>query len=121
MKNRRVWILAAAILIAAVVAWRWFGRTPTQAEEQDRAERSAGTITAAVVTVERMSVTREFKQEADLALELAQSRYNLGLSSMVEFSPAELQKTEADVSDTAARYQFESTRRTLKYATGILK
>jgi outer membrane protein len=70
---------------------------------------------------ERMSVTREFKQEADLALELAQSRYNLGLSSIVEFSQAELQKTEADVSDTAARYQFESARRTLKYVTGILK
>lgn len=70
---------------------------------------------------ERLSVTREFKQEADLAFELAQSRYNLGLSSIVEFSQAELQKTEADVSDTAARYQFESTRRTLKYVTGILK
>jgi outer membrane protein len=70
---------------------------------------------------ERLSVTRELRQEADLALELAQSRYNLGLSSIVEFSQAELQKTEADISDTAAQYQFQLTRRTLQYVTGNLQ
>lgn len=70
---------------------------------------------------ERLSVTRELRQEADLALELAQSRYNLGLSSIVEFSQAELQKTEADISDTAAQYQFQLTRRTLRYVTGNLQ
>ena len=70
---------------------------------------------------ERLSVTRELRQQADLALELAQSRYNLGLSSIVEFSQAELQKTEADISDTAAQYQFQLTRRNLKYVTGSLR
>jgi len=70
---------------------------------------------------ERLSVTRELRQQADLALELAQSRYNLGLSSIVEFSQAELQKTEADISDTAAQYQFQLTRRTLRYMTGNLQ
>ena len=70
---------------------------------------------------EQLSVTRELRQEADLALELAQSRYNLGLSSIVEFSQAELQKTEADISDTTARYQFQFAQRTLKYVTGSLK
>ena len=70
---------------------------------------------------ERLSVTRELRQQADLALELAQSRYNLGLSSIVEFSQAELQKTEADISDTAAQYQFQLTRRTLRYVTGNLQ
>jgi outer membrane protein len=70
---------------------------------------------------ERLRVTRELRQEADLALELAQSRYNLGLSSIVEFSQAELQKTEADISDTAAQYQFQLTRRTLQYVTGNLQ
>ncbi len=69
---------------------------------------------------ERLSVTRELRQQADLALELAQSRYNLGLSSIVEFSQAELQKTEADISDTTAQYQFQLTRRTLRYVTGNL-
>jgi outer membrane protein len=70
---------------------------------------------------ERLSVTRELRQQADLSLELAQSRYNLGLSSIVEFSQAELQKTEADISDTAAQYQFQLTRRNLKYVTGSLR
>jgi outer membrane protein len=70
---------------------------------------------------EQLGVTREFRQEANLALELAQSRYDLGLSSIVEFSQAELQKTEADISDTAARYQFELAGRTLRYVTGSLK
>jgi outer membrane protein len=70
---------------------------------------------------EKLSVTQELRQQANLALELAQSRYNLGLSSIVEFSQAELQKTEADISDTAARYQFQLTRRSLKYVTGRLK
>ena len=70
---------------------------------------------------ERLTVTRELRQQADLALELAQSRYNLGLSSIVEFSQAELQKTEADISDTAAQYQFQLTQRNLKYVTGSLR
>jgi len=70
---------------------------------------------------ERLNVTRELRQEANLALELAQSRYNLGLSSIVEFSQAELQKTEADISDTSAQYEYQLSRRTLRYVTGNLK
>ena len=70
---------------------------------------------------EQLNVTRELRQEANLALELAQSRYELGLSSIVEFTQAELQKTEADISDTAARYQLELAGRTLRYVTGSLR
>jgi len=70
---------------------------------------------------ERLSVTRELRQEADLALELAQERYNLGLSSIVEFSQAELQKTEADISDASAQYEYQLARRTLRYVMGNLK
>ncbi len=70
---------------------------------------------------QKLSVTQELRDEANLALELAQSRYNLGLSSIVEFSQAELQKTEADISDTSAHYQFELSRRTLRYVTGNLR
>ena len=49
---------------------------------------------------ERLSVTRQLREQADLALDLAQARYNLGLGSIVEFTQAELQKTEADIADT---------------------
>jgi outer membrane protein len=70
---------------------------------------------------ERLSVTGELRAQANLALDLAQSRYNLGLSSIVEFSQAELQKTEADISDTDARYQYRLTQIVLAYTMGAPK
>jgi outer membrane protein len=70
---------------------------------------------------ERLSVTRELLEQANLALDLAQSRYNLGLSSIVEFSQAELQKTEADISDTDARYQYRLTEIVLAYTIAAPK
>ncbi|HYA61944.1 MAG TPA: TolC family protein, partial [Candidatus Sulfotelmatobacter sp.] len=45
---------------------------------------------------ERLSVTQQLREQAELALELAQARYKLGLGTIVEFSQAELQKTDAD-------------------------
>ena len=67
---------------------------------------------------ERLSVTRQLREQADLALDLAQSRYNLGLSSIIEFSQAELQKTEANIADTAAKYQYRLSEIVLAYTTG---
>jgi outer membrane protein len=55
---------------------------------------------------ERLSVTEQLRKQANLAFELAQARYNLGLGSIVEFSQAALQKTEAEIADTDARYQY---------------
>jgi len=54
---------------------------------------------------QRLSVTKRLREEAHLALELAESRYRLGLGTIVEFSQAELQKTDADIQDTDARYE----------------
>jgi outer membrane protein len=67
---------------------------------------------------ERLSVTQQLREQANLALGLAQSRYDLGLSSIVEFSQAELQKTEADITDTDARYQYRLTQIVLAYTIG---
>jgi outer membrane protein len=64
---------------------------------------------------ERLSVTQQLREQAGLALDLAQSRYNLGLGSIVEFSQAELQKTEADIADTDAKYQYRLTQIVLAY------
>jgi outer membrane protein len=66
---------------------------------------------------ERLSVTQQLREQAGLALDLAQSRYNLGLGSIVEFSQAQLQKTEADIADTDARYQYRLTQIVLAYTT----
>jgi outer membrane protein len=65
---------------------------------------------------ERLSVTQQLREQAGLALDLAQSRYNLGLGSIVEFSQAELQKTEADIADTDAKYQYRLTQIVLAYS-----
>ncbi len=67
---------------------------------------------------ERLDVTRQLSDQANLALQLAQSRYNLGLSSIVEFSQAELEKTEADITDTDARYQYRLSQIILAFTLG---
>jgi len=64
---------------------------------------------------ERLAVTRQLREQASLALDLAQTRYNLGLASIVEFSQAELAKTEADIADTDANYSYRLTQITLIY------
>jgi len=67
---------------------------------------------------ERLSVTKQLREQASLGLNLAQSRYNLGLGSIVELGQAELQKTEADIADTDAQYQYRLTRLILAYSMG---
>lgn len=69
----------------------------------------------------RLTVTQQLREQANLALDLAQQRYNLGLSSIVEFSQAELGKTEADITDTDARYRYRLTQIVLAYTVGAPK
>jgi outer membrane protein len=70
---------------------------------------------------ERLSVTQQLRDQANLGLNLAQSRYNLGLGSIVELGQAELQKTEADIADTDAQYQYRLTRLVVAYTIGAPK
>jgi len=70
---------------------------------------------------ERLSVTRQLQEQASLAFDLAQARYNLGLGSIVEFSQADLQKTEAQIADTDARYQYRLTQIVLAYTISTPK
>ena len=70
---------------------------------------------------ERLSVTQQLRQQASLALDLAQARYNLGLGSIVEFTQAELQKTEADIADTDATYNYRMTQIVLAFTIATPK
>ena len=70
---------------------------------------------------ERLSVTQQLREQANLALDLAQQRYNLGLGSIVEFTQAELGKTEADIADTDATYQYRLTQIVLAYTIATPK
>ena len=69
---------------------------------------------------QRMAVTAQLVQQADLAMNLAQTRYKLGLSSIVELSQAQLQQTSAQIQDTSARYQYRVALATLSYETGVI-
>jgi outer membrane protein len=70
---------------------------------------------------ERLSVTQQLREQANLSLDLAQARYNLGLGSIVEFTQAELQKTEADIQDTDAKYQYRLTQIVLAFTIAAPK
>jgi outer membrane protein len=67
---------------------------------------------------EKLSVTQQLREQASLALDLAQARYKLGLGNIVEFSQAELQKTDADIQDTDAHYQYLLSQIVLAYQMG---
>lgn len=70
---------------------------------------------------QNLSLTDQLKQQADLALQLAQARYNLGLSSIVELSEAQLNQAQAEVAQAQAKYQFQISMDTLNYQTGQLR
>jgi outer membrane protein len=57
-------------------------------------------------------------QEANLSLQLAQTRYQLGLSSIVELSQAQLQQTSAAIDNTNAQYQYRLSLAALNYQIG---
>ncbi len=67
---------------------------------------------------QRLSVSDQLLKQANLALDLAQTRYNLGLSSIVELSQAQLQQTQASIGSANARYDYLSTLSSLRYQTG---
>ena len=70
---------------------------------------------------ERLSVTKQLREEAELSLELADARYKLGLGTIVEFSQAELQQTDAELQDTDAHYQYIVSQIVLAYEMGLTR
>jgi outer membrane protein len=70
---------------------------------------------------QRLSVTQQMLEQANLALNLGQQRYSLGLGSIVELSQAELGKTEAEIADTDAKYQYHLTQIVLSFTMATSK
>jgi len=69
----------------------------------------------ALTAYQRIGVSKQFADQADLAVELSQTRYNLGLSSIVELSQAQLQQTEAQIRYAAAQYQYRIAQAVLRF------
>ena len=66
---------------------------------------------------DRVSVNEQLLAQANLALDLAQTRYKLGLSSIVELSQAQLQQTQAEIGSAQAGYEYRLALAMLRYQT----
>ena len=66
---------------------------------------------------QRLSVTQQLLDQANLALDLAQTRYKLGLCSIVELSQAQLQQTQAQISNVQAGSDYRLALAVLRYET----
>jgi len=67
---------------------------------------------------EKIGVTTELVQTAAQEQKLAEARYRLGTSSIVELIQAQLNYTEAELQDTSAKYDYQSGRALLNFTTG---
>ena len=92
---------------------------------RDEAEAIARDVRTAwassTVAYQRLDVTAQLLRQATLALDLAQGRYNLGLSNIVELTQAELNVTSAEIENLSAKYDYQSQYATLQYAIGALR
>lgn len=70
---------------------------------------------------EQIKTSRELVRSAGDAYDLAQSRYQSGLSSIVELSEAQLNLTSAQITDTNARYNLFIQQANLNYQTGLMR
>jgi outer membrane protein len=75
---------------------------------------------SAATAFRRIGVAETFQNQTTQALNLAQTRYKLGLSSIVELSQAQLQSTQATVEAVNARFDYLLALRSLDYARGQL-
>ncbi len=66
---------------------------------------------------QRVSVTQQLLDQASLGLDLAQTRYKLGLSSIVELSQAQLQQTQAQIGSAQAGYDYRLALAMLRFQT----
>jgi len=70
---------------------------------------------------QRIDVTAQFMRQAALALDLSQGRYNLGLSSIVELTQAQLNLTQAEIENLSAKYDYQNQYAALQYTVGLLR
>jgi outer membrane protein len=67
-----------------------------------------------------IGTAEQLVRQANLAFDLAQQRYNLGLASIVELSQAQLAQTQAQVENVNAKYGYQEAYASLQYSLGLL-
>lgn len=76
---------------------------------------------AANTAYQNLALTAQFFDAAQKALDLATVRYNLGLSSIVELSQAQLNQEQASIAQASAKYEYSAKISDLSYQEGALK
>jgi len=76
---------------------------------------------SASVAYQRLDVTAQLLRQATLALQLAQGRYDLGLSNIVELTQAQLNVTSAEIENLNAKYDYQTQYASLQYTLGALR
>jgi RND family efflux transporter MFP subunit len=79
MNSKKILLIGAVFLVAGVLAWRWPGRTATEADDPSHPAAGRGDTTAAVARVERtklgnaLTIAGEFKpfQDVDVHAKVA--------------------------------------------------
>jgi len=69
---------------------------------------------------QKIAVTEKLLKASNMGLQLAQARYKLGLSSIVELSQSQLEQTQASIENVNARYEYELSLAALNYQLGNL-
>ena len=72
---------------------------------------------SASTAFDRVNVSEQLLAQANQALDLAQTRYKLGLSSIVELSQAQLQQTQAEIGSAQAGFEYRLALSILRYQT----
>ncbi len=90
--------------------------------EQQAVARDVRTAWASASTAyQRLAVAAKLLNEATMSLSLAQARYNIGLSSIVELTQAQLNLTQAQIENLSAKYGYQTRYAMLQYTLGALR
>jgi outer membrane protein len=73
----------------------------------------------AQIAFQRIGVTKQLLDQANTALELAQARYKVGLSGIVDLTQSQLAQTQAQIDFTNARYGYQTALALVRYQTGL--
>jgi outer membrane protein len=96
----------------------------TEQRSRDLRDRVARDVRAAWenarTSYEAISASEQLLKQANLALDLAQGRYTLGLSSIVELTQGQLAQTSAQVQNLNAKYEYQEAYAALQYTLGLL-
>jgi outer membrane protein len=99
-----------------------FRAQAAQEDVRDLRDTIARDVRTAVLNAQtayqRIAVTQQLVDQANLALDLASARYKIGLSGIVEISEAQLAQTQAEIAFANARYAYQTALAEVRFQLG---